>query len=291
MSLHVTLKKVIKHNPVLWRGLYYPYMAVKFKLGMCGDWPERIQLATQSSDNAFIPRVPDAGRETSGYQIMHNGIRTKQGSYYGYLMARLLRVNKGVHEPQEERVFAEVLKHIQPGAQMLELGAYWSFYSMWFNREIKGARNVCVEPDQSNMQMGIDNFALNGLTADFENGYVGAEPSKAPDGIPIVSVDDVCARHKLTHLAMLHSDIQGYEVEMLRGAKNMFTSGKVDYCFISTHSNQLHDDCRAMLLDYGHVILADANCDESFSADGLIASRRSTLQGLQPMDISKRQKS
>ena len=50
----------------------------------------------------------------------------------------MLLENKGVHEPQEEKAFLEVLNYVEKGSTMIELGSYWGFYSLWFNKKIKG---------------------------------------------------------------------------------------------------------------------------------------------------------
>ena len=65
-------------------------------------------------------------------QIMHNGIRVLAGGYYGAWMQDLITRCKGVHEPQEEVVFAEIMKHLSDDATMIELGGFWSYYSIWF---------------------------------------------------------------------------------------------------------------------------------------------------------------
>ena len=63
---------------------------------------------------------------------MHNGVLVQRGSYYGETATVLLELNRGVHEPQEERIFQEVLPYIPAGGSILELGAYWGFHSIWF---------------------------------------------------------------------------------------------------------------------------------------------------------------
>ena len=75
---------------------------------------------------------------------MHNGLRVLYGRYYGSWVNEIISQLKGVHEPQEERVFYEVLKHIPAGATMVEAGCYWGYYSMWFARQVQDARG---EPD------------------------------------------------------------------------------------------------------------------------------------------------
>ena len=57
----------------------------------------------------------------------------------------VLHRNRGVHEPGEERMFAEVIRRMPPGALMIELGSYWAFYSTWFGKAVPSARIFCVE--------------------------------------------------------------------------------------------------------------------------------------------------
>jgi hypothetical protein len=250
-------------------------------------WEKRIAHVLSSADNAFIPKVADAGQIKSGKQIMHNGLKIHLGSYYGPEYAKMLLLSKGVHEPQEERVFMEVLKGLPDGAVMLEMGAFWSFYSMWFQHEVKNAVNYLVEPDAFNLGQGQRNFALNGMKGTFMQAFVGKE-TKAGDPVGTLSVDGIVAKHNIPFIHVLHSDIQGFEGDMLIGAAKSFAEKKIGYVFVSTHSNAIHDQCRRFLLDQQFVILADANIDESFSEDGLIVARAPNFSGIGPVPISKR---
>jgi hypothetical protein len=87
---------------------------------------------------------------------------------------------------------------------------------------------------------------------------------------------------------MLHSDIQGYEFEMLLGAEKTFREKKIGYVFISTHSNEVHYQCLDFLKRYDFVVLASADLDQTYSEDGLIAARASYFPGIDPIAISKR---
>lgn len=251
-------------------------------------WQERTQLVQASEDNLKIPRIANAGKIKSGLLIMHNGIRVDPGSYYGEGNRRLLVVNRGVHEPQEEYVFQEVLKYIPKEATMLELGAYWSFYSMWFHKEVKHPHCFMVEPSQHNLKFGRNNFDINQMKGTFIHGYVGETSDKNADGTPIVCVDNLIKDYGIKHLNILHSDIQGFEVEMLRGARNSFEQEMIDYVFISTHSNQIHQECLSQVSEYGYKIIAEANLDESFSVDGLIVGVRKGIKEPGVLEISRR---
>jgi hypothetical protein len=170
-------------------------------------------------DNAHLPRVSNAGCVIGNCQIMHNGLKVRTDGYYGREMTRLLKLNRGCHEPQEESVFAAIIPTLPPGATMIECGAYWGFYSMWFVSALKGARAFLIEPSSDNLSVGQENFALNGLSGHFTRAYVGARVGTSEDGTPVVAADAFVRDHALQRVDILHADIQGAEFDMLIGAQ------------------------------------------------------------------------
>ncbi len=234
---------------------------------MEGGNANRVRRVLECPNNAFIPRQADAGKIIGNTQTMHNGLRIARGSYYPELIEEMLVKNKGVHEPQEEKMFMEVLKKLPAGATMLELGAYWAFYSMWFRKEVPGAVNYLVEPDAANLEYGKKNFELNGMKGNFIEGRVGKG---------FLSVDGIMQQQGIKHVDVLHADIQGAELEMLHGAKQSIAEGKINYVFLSTHSQKLHLDCLRFLKKHGFFILFSADYEkETYSYDGIIVAKRS----------------
>jgi len=251
-------------------------------------WEKRTSDVCSSSDNKFIPRVADAGVIRKGKQTMHNGLKINLGSYYGPEYSQMLLLNKGVHEPQEERVFAAVLPGMPSGAVMIEMGAFWSFYSMWFNKEVPGAVNYMIEPDSFNLGHGKRNFRLNGLKGTFVQAFISGK-SDNNGAVPTIAIDDFVRERQIPFIHMLHSDIQGFEYDMLQGAKGCFENKKIGYVFISTHSDEVHYKCRGFLNGYGFEIIAEADLKQTFSEDGLIAARAPYFKGIDPIAISKKQ--
>ncbi|MGH7237078.1 MAG: hypothetical protein ACREGF_00910, partial [Candidatus Saccharimonadales bacterium] len=102
------------------------------------DEEARVSMTISCRDSDYIPKIKNAGAITSRggqqVQIMHNGLRVVVGGYHGEWMSRIIRELKGHHEPQEEKVFHEILKQLDDSAVMIELGAFWSYYSIWFNK-------------------------------------------------------------------------------------------------------------------------------------------------------------
>lgn len=254
------------------------------------EWRIRIKDVLASPDNQFIPRVPDAGQVRDGLQTMHNGLRILRGSYYGSTITRMLRKNRGVHEPQEERAFGVILPLIPRGGVMLELGAYWAFYSMWFLKQVERGAAYLVEPSADNLEMGKRNFEHNGVTGDFLQAYAGRANGRAPDGVRVIGVDDYMAERGIARLDILHADIQGAELDMLAGARRALEERNVGFIFISTHSNPLHYDCVKALQGHGYQILADCDLDDTYSFDGLIVAKAPGMPGPDSLEVSKKRR-
>lgn len=91
--------------------------------------PNEIHTATRiavgivsSPEYDHISQHPDAGFCKGGYLVMHNGVRVLPTCYIGWQNYAMLRASKGVHEPEEDRVFMNVLATMKPGATMVERG-------------------------------------------------------------------------------------------------------------------------------------------------------------------------
>jgi hypothetical protein len=244
------------------------------------DWEDRIELVKKCPDNIFIPRDKKAGTIEDDVFYMHNGIKINLKSYYGYSMLRMLFENKGVHEPQEEKAFLEVLNYIEKGSTMIELGSYWGFYSLWFNKKTNG-KNILVEPILENMNYGIENFKLNETEAIFYNKYISSSSSHNT-----LTLEEIFLLENIERLSVCHSDIQGEELEMLKGGVGILD--KIDYFFISTHSNNIHYECLDFLEKRGFITLCSCDLNESYSYDGLIVSRNLKIKGPDKIEISKR---
>ena len=120
---------------------------------------QRIELAAQCRDMDRVARRPRAGQvqvlsDQTRIQIMHNGLRVLADGYCGEWMTQLIARCHGCHEPQEERVFHEVMARLPSKATMIELGGYWAFYSLWFLSGGKNRRAVIVEPDPKHVAVG-----------------------------------------------------------------------------------------------------------------------------------------
>jgi Methyltransferase FkbM domain len=237
---------------------------------------DRVRIAATCRDADYIPKVTNAGsvfRDSNGdaIQLMHNGVRVLAEGYYGHFNSEIVKELKGHHEPQEERAFFEVLKSIKPGGVMIELGAYWSYYSLWFNTSNPGAKCYMLEPVAKNLDIGKRNFAINGFQGEFVRAFVSDVQSPYTDP-PTITIDGFARERDLKRIEILHSDIQGHEYAMLLGAKELFGNKLVRFAFISTHGYKVHAQCLGFLRRRGYKILAEHTTGESYSIDGLIVA-------------------
>lgn len=262
---------------------------------------KRVLTTVCCDDCADLPKVENAGKifqthAKEQYQLMHNGLKVIKDCYYGSWMTTLIQILQGHHEPQEEKAFYEVLKYLPSNAVMVELGSCWGFYSMWFQKKITRAQNFLIEPDPKNIEIGRLNFALNNMQGNFTHAMVAKTSMNESVFIdwdynehivPAICIDDFANERNIDFIHILHSDIQGAEVDMLKGCSRLIAEKRIGYFFISTHRG-VHDTCLTLLKDADLEILVSITRDESFSADGLIVAKLPDLPGPVCIDTTKR---
>lgn len=253
---------------------------------------ERTLMTIGCRDTDVIAKVPGAGsivREgDQQVQIMHNGLRVLAGGYYGDWMAQIIRGLQGHHEPQEELVFHHLLRYVRHNTRMAELGAFWSYYTLWFLREVPGSTALCVEPDAYNLSVGKHNAWLNQLLdrVEFRNAWIGGEAAQSasvttehsggPIELPVMDMNAVLGNSGGGPLELVHLDIQGAELALIRSMKTAVAAGLLRFVMVSTHHSSIsgskttHPDCVEALRSLGAHILVEHDVIESFSGDGLV---------------------
>jgi len=266
---------------------------------------KRVLTTIYCDDCSYLPKVEHAGKtfydEISGleYQLMHNGLKIYKDCYYGSWMTTLIQLLHGHHEPQEEKMFHEVLKYLPHNPIMIELGSYWGYYSMWMKKNIPNAQVYLIEPDPKNIIIGQKNFELNKLSGIFEQGMIDSTSSDQQTFIDwgynehtvqAISIDDFAQKHNIQFIHLLHSDIQGAEILMLKGCHKLMSEKRIGYYFISTHRGT-HKKCLQILQNYDLEILISITRKESFSADGLIVAKLPEIASPSDVEVTRRSKS
>jgi FkbM family methyltransferase len=251
----------------------------------------RAALTISCRDAEPIPKVANAGHvemlPDGPVQIMHNGLKVVYGGYYGDWMANVISGLRGHHEPQEEKVFHELLRYCRPRSRIVELGAFWAYYTMWFMQAVPFGSGLCVEPDPSHLDVAKANLDLNGLVADLEHAAIGPrdEPDisfRTEDGRTVsirrLTVATLMEMHAIPEIEVLHVDIQGGEAAVLESCGPLFDLRKIRFVVCSTHHSSIsgstttHAECLAVLRKHSARIVCEHDVDESFSGDGLIAA-------------------
>lgn len=242
----------------------------------------RIKITSSCRDCDTLRKHKKAGMiETDAdgdkIQYMFNGVKILWDTYHSPWMNTIIENLKGHHEPQEELCFYYVLETLGENANMIELGSNWSYYSIWFNKFINNPTNICIEPVIEHMLNGQKNSKKNNCSnISFINGCVGrdyAENIKFHNwDSRILNIDRYSIEKIITgtdlFFDIIHSDIQGAELDMLKGSINVLD--RIGYFIISTHGDLVHNECLNFLKSNGFKILVEHNGKESYSVDGLI---------------------
>jgi hypothetical protein len=222
----------------------------------------RFNTILSDPTNDLIPKCENAGVCIDDVITMYNGVKIQNQSYYDNF-SDILLLNKGIHEPQEEYVFSKVLDNIHSKKPlMIELGSYWAFYSLSFLQKHNNGKTICIEADEDLLSKGKNNFDLNNKNGEFIHDFVSSSAFK---------VDDFCEKRKIKKIDILHSDIQGFELEMLDGAKKSFSKDIIDYLFVSTHTNDLHYNCLDFIKHHMNIIF-EVDLNDTFCEDGIIVA-------------------
>lgn len=258
---------------------------------------DRVRKTIACRDTDHLPKVPGAGgvidRNGELVQVMHNGLLIEEGCYYGPWMTEIIRGLAGHHEPQEEVVFDAIVRRLRQSGSanplIVEFGSFWAYYTMWFCRELPGARGLAMEPDPVYLEIGRRNAELNGLSdrISFTHGAVGAAPGETTEfvaestGRPVqvqqYDLASFLAQKGVQRVDLAMVDIQGFESVLLPRAREMLRAGAVRFLLVSTHHQTIsgdaltHQQALQLLDECGGHIIAEHSVRESYSGDGLIA--------------------
>ena len=273
---HSNFKKFQKINTSNEFSNKWNVIADKKNLGKADNYTERFREIISDPINLLIDRVPEAGYLNKNMEVtLHNGNLVSiddKLAYYG-IFSDILVINRGVHEPLEEFCFQELIRLTSNNTNnltMIELGSYWGHYSMWFKKKLPSSRCILIEPEKINLEIGKKNFDINNLKAEFINEFVSSKN---------FTVDKFLDESSLESIYLLHSDIQGYELEMLQNSKIAMSKGKINYLMISTHGSEKHRECINEINKYDYTIEINSDPDHhSTSHDGLLFIRKNSCK-------------
>lgn len=164
------------------------------------------------------------------------------------------------------------------GWTVLDVGANIGATSLCYASSMKRGRIIAVEPHPSTLKSLRTNLALNSFEGLVEIEEVAVSDQSGSismfipeDGtmamqtasglahhkgkiieIPCVTIDSLLTRHKIDHLNLLKIDIEGYELDALKGATE--TLQRTDFVVLEYHSEELRSACQELLEHAGFTI-------------------------------------
>lgn len=215
--------------------------------------------------------------------------------------------NINIHEPEEEKWFLQMLEYYKKVSRpiLLDIGAAIGYYSILAKKAIPNLEIHAFEPFQEHAQYMRDNILLNNLSLDdikvhevaisdkigksqfqldtFSSVLINTPPqnffrrllkkqevASNITYVQTISLDDLCS--KLNHtISLAKVDVQGFEIQVLRGAKQALQKKQIKTWIIGTHSSQLHQDCLSLLQHDGYSIHFEEKVIEN-QPDGIIVA-------------------
>ena len=166
-------------------------------------------------------------------------------------------------ETIQQDVFMQLLKKIDNNSPcMVELGCCDAFYSIVFNKFFndRNPTNFCVEISEEFLNIGKHNIKNNNCkNTHVLHAGVGKlnETSfhvvcKELNTVDRMSFNDYLLKFNIEHIDLLHMDIQGTEMSILKEMVDNKLNKKIKYAFISTHNadgifGPSHDACLEIL--------------------------------------------
>jgi FkbM family methyltransferase len=143
-----------------------------------------------------------------------------------------------------ERVFVE--RFLKPGMNVIDIGAHHGFYTLLMSKRVRGSgRVLAFEPSPRERKallfhtrlnrcknVEVHKWALGSLETNaclhvvqgFQTGFNSLRPPAVscetrPVSVHVVRLDDWLAKHKIGHVDFMKIDVEGGELEMLKGAQ------------------------------------------------------------------------
>ena len=165
------------------------------------------------------------------------------GCYPG---GKSLGANKDAYV-REKELFDECLSNVRSEAPvMIEIGSYWALWSLLFRKKFPTGMNILIELFEELMEVGVQNFELNGFTDRVHayHGGIGLEESRTfkyvmgrPDTGEELDLMEIVNENNIDVIDVLHCDIQGSEMLFLETYSNLFDEKVVKNIVIGTHSS------------------------------------------------------
>jgi FkbM family methyltransferase len=192
-----------------------------------------------------------------------NGVKM----YFDYTNPRLSHIvyDVDIEEAASKQAFLDL---IDDGDIVIDVGANIGEYSLIAAQKVKqNGKVISIEPLKSTAQTLTQNFQLNNFT-NFEviSKVIGNENKKVnlykqlaggtmgfvdstligrkfekTDEVEMTTIDEILSTRNIENVKVMKIDIEGYEFELLKGAKNSLKNKKITNMIIEVHINYLKE--------------------------------------------------
>jgi len=154
--------------------------------------------------------------------------------------------------------------NIKPGDIVIDAGAHIGIFAIYASKIIRDGRIVCFEPDPQNFKKLMKNIELNscenitvlkkGLwgkntVMEFNSGLEGSSSLLLRKGegkvitIPVVKAEDEIVKMGLDKVNFVKMDIEGAEIEAVKGFGNLLKARNINFAISSYHIIERQKTC------------------------------------------------
>ena len=187
--------------------------------------------------------------------------------YFDYTNPRLSHIvyDDDIEEGKSKQAFLDL---IDDGDIVIDVGANIGEYSLIAAQKVKqNGKVISIEPLKETAQTLTKNFQLNNFT-NYEviTKVIGNENKKVNlykqmaggtmgfvdstligrkfekvDEVEMTTIDEILSTRNIENVKIMKIDIEGYEFELLKGAKNSLQNKKIENMMIEVHINYLKE--------------------------------------------------
>lgn len=181
----------------------------------------------------------------------------------------------------EIEIFSNILNNIDNKNDpiMIEIGSFWAVWSLFFRQKFPTGKNILIELGKRQLYVGVRNFLNNNFDCEYYHGGFNIESSGTfinkmgdieydPILDPGINIDELILNdselnlkfkdlnltggnldfnkiyrdNKLDIIDLLHMDIQGSELSLIKDLIEYINNRKILNIIIATHSHQIHQE-------------------------------------------------
>ena len=127
---------------------------------------------------------------------------------------------------------------------MIELGCFWALWSIIFRKKFPNGKTIILEGDENKLDVGISNLNKNNIDIlKYYHNTISRDFSDSSfnPNVNDISLDNIIIENNITHIDLLHADIQGSEIRLIDDILILLSNRKITNIIIATHSTEIHN--------------------------------------------------